>query len=80
VHLERSCQLPRAGDPFPAEAKIFERLIALIATLPERSDEGWVLPSERIIKPLSPDKLHGVDPASAEFIVLCIRAEDGREE
>jgi hypothetical protein len=38
-------------------AEIFERLIAWIATLPERSDEGWVFPSERIVKPLLPDNV-----------------------
>ncbi len=39
------------------EAEIFDRLIAWIATLPERSDEGWVFPNERIVKPLLPDNV-----------------------
>ena len=30
-------------------AEIFERLIAWTAALPERRDEGWVFPSERIV-------------------------------
>jgi integrase len=39
------------------EAEIFERLTAWIATLPDRSEEGWVFPSERIVKPLLPDNV-----------------------
>ena len=36
------------------EPEIFERLIVWISTLPERSREGWVFPSERIVTPLQP--------------------------
>jgi integrase len=38
-------------------AEIFERLIAWIANLPERNDEGWAFPSERIVTPLLPDNV-----------------------
>lgn len=37
------------------EPEIFERLMAWIATLPDRSAGGWVFPSERIVTPLPPD-------------------------
>lgn len=38
------------------EPEIFERLMAWIATLPDRSaGGGWVFPSERIVTPLPPD-------------------------
>ena len=37
------------------ELEIFERLMAWIASLPDRSDEGWVFASERIVTPLLPD-------------------------
>ena len=36
------------------ESEIFGRLKAWIATLPDRSGEGWLFPSERIITPLLP--------------------------
>ena len=36
------------------EPEIFERLTAWIATLPDRSMEGWVFPGERMINPLVP--------------------------
>jgi site-specific recombinase XerC len=39
------------------EPEIFERLTAWIATLPDRSNAGWVFPSERIVKPLLPDNV-----------------------
>ena len=39
------------------EPEIFERLTAWIANLPDRSNEGWVFPSERIVKPLLPDNV-----------------------
>jgi site-specific recombinase XerC len=39
------------------EPEIFERLTAWIATLPDRSYEGWVFPSERIVNPLLPDNV-----------------------
>lgn len=39
------------------EPEIFERLTAWIATLPDRSNEGWIFPSERIVKPLLPDNV-----------------------
>jgi integrase len=35
-------------------SEIFERLVAWIATLPERSPEGWVFPGEQIVTPLLP--------------------------
>ena len=38
-------------------AEIFERLKAWIAILPDRSKEGWVFPSERIVTPLLPDNV-----------------------
>ena len=38
-------------------AEIFERLTAWIAKLPDRSREGWVFPSERIVTPLLPDNV-----------------------
>jgi len=37
--------------------EIFERLRAWIATLPDRSCEGWVFPSERIVTALLPDNV-----------------------
>src|SRR5450755_2224649 len=39
------------------EPEIFERLTAWIETLPDRSNAGWVFPSERIVKPLLPDNV-----------------------
>src|ERR1022692_1294362 len=39
------------------EPEIFERLTTWIATLPDRSNEGWVFPSERIVNPLLPDNV-----------------------
>jgi site-specific recombinase XerC len=38
-------------------SEIFERLTAWIATLPDRSGEAWVFPSERIVTPLLPDNV-----------------------
>ena len=38
-------------------SEIFERLTAWIATLPDRSPEAWVFPSERIVTPLLPDNV-----------------------
>jgi site-specific recombinase XerC len=38
-------------------SEIFERLMAWITTLPERSGEAWVFPSERIVTPLLPDNV-----------------------
>jgi integrase len=38
-------------------AEIFERLTAWIAKLPDRSHQGWVFPSERIVTPLLPDNV-----------------------
>ena len=38
-------------------AEIFNRLTAWIATLPDRSPEGWVFPSERIATPMLPDNV-----------------------
>jgi len=35
-------------------SEIFERLMAWIATLPERNHEGWVFPSEGMVTPLVP--------------------------
>ena len=37
--------------------EIFDRLTAWIATLPDRSNAGWVFPSERIVSPLLPDNV-----------------------
>jgi integrase len=39
------------------DPEIFERLTAWIATLPDRSEKGWVFPSERIVNPLLPDNV-----------------------
>ena len=39
------------------EPEIFKRLTAWIATLPDRSNGGWVFPSERIVNPLLPDNV-----------------------
>lgn len=39
------------------EPEIFERLTAWIAALADRSCEGWVFPSERIVTPLLPDNV-----------------------
>jgi integrase len=39
------------------EPEIFERLKSWIATLPDRSDAGWLFPSERILTPLLPDNV-----------------------
>jgi site-specific recombinase XerC len=38
-------------------AEIFDRLAAWIETLPDRSNTGWVFPSERIVTPLLPDNV-----------------------
>ncbi len=38
-------------------AEIFARLTAWIAKLPDRSSEGWVFPSERIITPMLPNNV-----------------------
>ena len=38
-------------------AEMFERLLAWVAKLPDRSPQGWVFPSERIVTPLSPDSV-----------------------
>jgi integrase len=37
--------------------EIFNRLVAWIAILPDRSPEGWIFPSERIVTPLLPDNV-----------------------
>jgi integrase len=37
--------------------EIFERLTAWTLTLPDRSGEGWMFPSERIVTPLLPDNV-----------------------
>ncbi len=37
------------------EPEIFERLRGWIGAPPDRSNEGWVFPSERIVNPLLPD-------------------------
>jgi hypothetical protein len=39
------------------EREIFERLMAWIETLPDRSNAVWVFPSERIVTPLLPDNV-----------------------
>jgi integrase len=39
------------------EWEIFQRLTDWIASLPDRSPEGWVFPSERIVTPLLPDNV-----------------------
>jgi len=46
------------------ELEIFERLMAWIANLPDRSDEGWVFASERIVTPLPPENVlqHCIHP------------------
>ena len=36
------------------EPEIFDRLMAWISNLPDRSNDGWVFPSERIVTPLLP--------------------------
>src|SRR5262249_44631106 len=38
-------------------AEIFDRLTGWVATLPDRSQTGWVFPSERIVTPLLPDNV-----------------------
>jgi integrase len=50
---------PKTGErrDVGVEAEIFERLNAWIATLPERSKEGWIFPSESIVTPLLPDNV-----------------------
>jgi integrase len=37
--------------------EIFERLTAWTLTLPDRSDQGWMFPSEQIVTPLLPDNV-----------------------
>ena len=37
--------------------EIFERITNWIANLPDRSSEGWVFPSERLVTPLLPDNV-----------------------
>jgi len=46
------------------ELEIFERLMAWIANLPDRSDAGWVFASERIVTPLPPENVlqHCIHP------------------
>jgi integrase len=39
------------------DPEIFTRLTAWIATLPDRSDGGWVFPNERIVSPVLPDNV-----------------------
>jgi integrase len=39
------------------DAEIFERLMAWIETLPDRTSSGWLFPSERIVRPLLPDNV-----------------------
>lgn len=39
------------------EPEIFERLTAWIPTLPDRGNEEWIFPSERIVNPLLPDNV-----------------------
>ena len=39
------------------EREIFQRLTTWIATLPDRSREGWIFPSEAIVTPVLPDNV-----------------------
>ena len=39
------------------DAEIFDRLKAWIETLPDRSNNGWVFPNQRLVNPLWPDNV-----------------------
>jgi integrase len=39
------------------ELEIFERLKAWIELLPDRSNDGWIFPNERMVNPLLPDNV-----------------------
>ena len=56
VHLFRIRRNRQAAEA-PAGPEIFERRTGWMATLPDRSREACIFPSERIVTPLLPDNV-----------------------